>query len=322
MKTVNQSVLQDLGFYSRAIQGQTIPVHHCYHGFSDGSRAEMLFADESAYKQAMNKLAITVYEWNIILLAFCLMDNHFHFIVYGEQDECESFIREYARRISMSSPSISSKEIRVSVKPLENDIYLKTAICYVLRNPVVARLPYMVGNYPYSSGFLLFAGKECENPWSAPGWKYLLHQNSKDVVRYRELNYREKRGLASSQKTLPDDWMIAEGYVFPGHYVNYELCEKIFGTTRGFNFFMSSCREADFEQSHGVMEILSIPDTEMRSHRDQMIHSMFGTYGVRSLSAQQRGLLARSLRREYRCSAKQIARLVHLDIKQVSDLFV
>ena len=277
----------------------------------------MLFADEEAFKIALNKLALITYEWDIILLAFCLMDNHFHFILYGEQEICMKFVSEYARRIGISFSDVASKDICFSVKPLKDDVYLKTAICYVLRNPVIARLPYLPGNYPYSSGFLLFAGKERDNPWSGPRW---IYKSQGEVCHYKDLGAREKRALTGSHKALPDDWLIADGYIFPGHFVNYELCEKIFGTTRSFTYFMSSCREADFELSQGQLEKLSISDTEMRGHRDEMIHTMFGIDGVRSLTAIQRGQLARKLKFEYRCSAKQIARLVHLSIEQVSSL--
>ena len=340
MKTVDSSVISDLGLNTRLMQGQTIPVRNCYHGYSDGSRAEVLFSSNASFAQALNKLAILVYESDVILLTYCLMDNHFHLVLYGEEDGCAYFVKEYARRLGMTFSS-SGQEIKASLKPLTDDVYLKTAICYVLRNPVIARLPYQPTNYPYSSGFLLFAGKDEVNPWASPAWKGLLltvcHQPlagvlgapvdtagsdgvSGKVCRYGSLSYRDKRMLAGSQKILPEDWLVAGGFVFPGHFVNYELCERLFGTTRGFQYFMSSCREADFEQNQGLLERLNIPDQEMRVHRDELAHAMFGKFGVRSLTAQERGLLAKKIKREYGCSAKQIARLVHLDVKQVMAL--
>ena len=337
MKTVDSSVLSDLGLNTRPMQGQTIPMRNCYHGYSDGSRAEVLFSSNASFAQALNKLAILVYESDVILLTYCLMDNHFHLVLYGEEDGCAYFVKEYARRLGMTFSS-SGQEIKASLKPLTDDVYLKTAICYVLRNPVIARLPHQPTNYPYSSGFLLFAGKENANPWASPGWKNLLStyhcQPMSDfavvpgdadgafgkVCSYAALSYRDKRMLIGSRKPMPGDWLLAGGFVFPGHYVNYELCERLFGTTRGFQYFMSSCREADFEQNQGLLERLNIPDQEMRAHRDELAHAMFGKFGVRSLTAQERGLLAKKIKREYGCSAKQIARLVHLNVEQVMAL--
>lgn len=335
MKTADKNVQDDLGLNVRPAQGQSIPIRHCYHGFSDGSRSEVLFPDKDGFAQAINKLAVTVYEYDIILLAYCLMDNHFHFILYGEECTCELFLKEYARRICRNSAT-SAKDIIISLKPLDNDVYLKTAICYVLRNPVIARLPFQAIHYPYSSGFLLFTGKENIQIWSAPGWRLFLtdlpqtdseilngrfgNMPSGKICRINSLTYREKRQLTGSHILLPGEWWMADGIVFPGHFVNYSLCEKIFGTIRSFHFFMSTCREADFEQSQGALERLSIPDQEMRVHRDEMIHTLFGKFGVRYLSAQQRGLLARKMKYNYGCSPKQIARLVHLDIEQVIHL--
>lgn len=328
MKTVDQSVLSDLGLTTRPGQGQTIPVRNCYHGYSDGSRTEVLFSSKEAFAQALNKLAILVYEWDVILLAYCLMDNHFHLILYGDGEVCERFVKEYARRLGIAFSS-SGQEIRASLKSLTDDVYLKTAICYVLRNPVIARLPYQPTNYPYSSGFLLFAGKEDANPWASPGWKKLLADDNGlmsfvagdgHVCRIDDLNYRAKRDLAGSHKPMPGEWLVAGGLVFPGYYVNYDLCERLFGTSRGFQYYMSSCREADFEQIQGLLERLNIPDQEMRMHRDELVHSMFGKFGVRYLTAEERGFLAKKIKREFGCSAKQIARLVHLDVEQVTAL--
>lgn len=316
MKKIDQTVIEDLGLNQRQPKNQAIPVRHCYHGYSDGGRTDVLFADDAAFKRAMNKLAVMTHEWDVLLLAYCLMDNHFHLILYGECENCKKFLTEYARRISISDASVSAREIVVSIKSLEDNAYLKTAICYVLRNPIVARLPYHPASYPYSSGFLLFSG-DGSNPWCAPLWKRLSPETD-GIRRIDHLTVRDRRRLTGSRKGIPGEWLVAGGVIFPGHYVSYELCEKLFGTTRGFSYYMSSCREADFEQNQGVFDHLSISDKEMRQYRDENIRLKFGVQGIRCLSAQQRGLLARQLKRDYHCSNKQLARLVHLCPEQIA----
>lgn len=311
MKKIDHNVLSDLGINVRSQFGQLIPVFNCFHCFSDGARTQSLFQTTDDFKLATNKLAVAVAEFDVILLAFCLMSNHFHLILYGNEDICRAFLGEYARRLMMSKPSSETTGIPVALKPIPDDGYLKTAICYVLKNPVAARMPYLPNTYPFSSGFLLFAAKNGENPWLKPFWL----DSEATAMCYADLSYREKRKLTRSKKDIPGEWRITDGLIFPGDFVAYNLCERIFGTTRSFNYFMSSGKELDEEKES--FSPLSIPDSEMKKHRDEIALALFGTTSVRSLSATQRGVLAKRLKSQFGCPVKQLSRLVRLDANAV-----
>ena len=47
---------------------------------------------------------------------------------------------------------------------------------------------------------------------------------------------------------------------------------------------------------------------------------LFATTNLRQLDVRSRLILAKELRKEYRCSFKQIARIIHLDLKYIKEL--
>ena len=59
---------------------------------------------------------------------------------------------------------------------------------------------------------------------------------------------------------------------------------------------------------------------EMRQHKNEVCQELFGKKSVKSLSTEQRIRLARTLRRRYNSSIKQIARLCGLVYGEVKDL--
>lgn len=51
-----------------------------------------------------------------------------------------------------------------------------------------------------------------------------------------------------------------------------------------------------------------------------MSHKLYGVTNLRNLDVRQRIALGKELRREYRSSVKQIARIIHLDPKYLKEL--
>jgi hypothetical protein len=105
--------------------------------------------------------------------------------------------------------------------------------------------------------------------------------------------------------------------IFPGEYVAYEIVEKIFKTHKSFNFFMCKSKEEDIESKGGALSRLSIPMQEMRQHRNELCLELFQTNTIRSLDTQQRLKLARTLRKRFNSSPKQICRLCGLVLDEV-----
>lgn len=294
---------------------EELPISNCWHFYSRGEDVDMMFYSADDFEAGMNRIYKIRLKHDVVILAFVLMDTHFHFLLYGGFDECNRFAHEFIR---LTSQYIASKykehkkllNVSINHQTVSTDTYLKTVICYIIKNPVVAGMPYQFHNYPWSSGSLYFTG---DNDWSCPYWKVV----SADLKRLTEFTTREIKDLLESNEYHTGSVRMLGRIVFPGEYVDYKVVEKIFKTYRAFNYFISQNKETDVESQGGAISLLSIPMQEMRQNRDTLRKELFGTVDGRTLNTQQRIRLAKALRRKYNSSPKQIARLCGLDYKEV-----
>ena len=93
-------LLSDLGLDRPFTKGQSITVKRCWHFMTDGNDVDFIFCDEADFKDGMNRVYIVSRSYDVIILAFTLMDTHVHFILYGEFDDCNRFMHEFVRRTS------------------------------------------------------------------------------------------------------------------------------------------------------------------------------------------------------------------------------
>lgn len=303
---IQDQIKSDLGLSTPFIKGQKITVRNCWHFSTDGSAVDSMFYDDQDFIDAMNRIFIVLRKHNVTILAFVLMDTHVHFILHGRYDECLLFVNDFVSRTSRHI-SIRHKDrnklkgIPISHQSIDDDRYLKTAICYVIKNPPVAGLPFMAWNYPWSSGPLYFQrGKH----WTAD----TRSSGALDGI----LGTRNWRNQLKTKTRSDTNISMHDGMVLPQEFVAVDLVESIFKTTRSFNYFMCISKEEDIESQSSIISHLSIPIQEMRQHRTELCRQMFGVETIKSLTAQQRIRLARALRGRYNSSIKQITRLCGL----------
>ena len=111
-----------------------------YHLFSDGFRTDVLFEDKQAFIAGMNIVALCFLKCNIDILAFCLMDNHVHFILYGTVIQCKDFINMYKRltgRWILVRYGIKDylRQLPVDILLIGDEERLLNTLAYLDRNP-------------------------------------------------------------------------------------------------------------------------------------------------------------------------------------------
>ena len=135
-----------------------------YHLFSDGFRTDVLFEDKLAFIAGMNIVALCFFRCNVSILAFCLMDNHVHFILYGTKEDClkfrDKFIHKYGIWHSNRHSGKIHETIDFDIKLMDDERYILNSIAYVLRNCIAAGYGYCASDYPWSSGGLYFRHPE------------------------------------------------------------------------------------------------------------------------------------------------------------------
>ena len=106
-----------------------------YHLFSDGFRTDVLFEDIKAFVAAMNIVALCYLKCQVRILAFVLMDNHVHFILYGTEHECmmfrDKFVHRYGMWFSNAYPVRRCSRLDFDIKLIDNERYLLSSIAYV-----------------------------------------------------------------------------------------------------------------------------------------------------------------------------------------------
>ena len=307
----------DLSINAPFIKGKENPVRNCWHFCTDGNTVDRLFDDRNDFIDGMNRVFIVSTKYRIVILAFCLMDTHVHFILYGEFEQCNKFIHDYIRLTSkhiFHKHKERHKLLRVPVthQYIDNEFYLKNAICYVIKNPPVGGIYYNAYDYPWSSGALYFRSA---GEWCSPEWTRMAQSTMQNLD---TLSLRMKRGFLKSRhfSHIDEAKMIGQ-IIFPGEYVAYEIVERIFKTHKSFNFFMCKSKEEDIESKGGALSRLSIPMQEMRQHRNEICLELFHANTIRTLDTQQRLKLARTLRKRFNSSPKQICRLCGLVFNEV-----
>lgn len=302
-------------------------VHNCYHFSSDGNATDELFLDTTDFKDGMNRVAILSLRFNILILAFVLMDTHIHFVLYGAFEECQAFVHEFMRLTGMSlsfrhGEKAKTHAIPIDYKVIHDADYLRNAICYDFRNPTVAGIKYMFYDYPWSSGPTMFRS---EKGWARAMWTLTEDRNCpQEILDYFKIkrawelgDQKETRQILKSHDVLPDDWILIDGVIFPGCYIPLDIVTSIFRSHKSFLFFCGRNNEKEMDKDSGQLSRLSLPNDEMKQHRDEIIAEKFGDRTIRSLNAEERMEVARTLRSRYRASIKQIANIVRMPVEMV-----
>ena len=307
----------DLGIGIPFSKGQDKRIRNCWHFSTDGNAVDILFRNDLDFRDAMNRIFVVSLGYDVVILAFCLMNTHVHFVLYGEFDECNRFAHEYVRRLSIDQAhkygtSHKMEGVDINVQNVDTDYYLKTVICYVIRNPYVAGLDFNPWDYPWSSGSLYFRK---ETLWTSP-----VYMSSAGAVELRSMFLKDIQSILKTRDKEFPNARIVDGMVFPGEYVASDLVMKIFKTVKSFNYFLFKTKDIDVESRGGEISRLSLPLQDLKQFRDEQCLKMYGSTNLRGLDTGQRILLARKLRSMYNSSAKQIVRLCGLVYEEAKDL--
>ena len=112
-----------------------------YHVSSKALEKNDIFHSREDFVTAMNDIALCVLKYDVMILCFCLMSNHFHFVLKGSYRDCYSFANEFKRMCAIrmrdrNGDVAGLKDVDLHFDLLDSQEYLENAIAYVLRNPI------------------------------------------------------------------------------------------------------------------------------------------------------------------------------------------
>ena len=277
-----------------------------YHICTEGIKDNVLFKCSEDYVCAMNYVAITCIEQDIRLLAFCIMSNHFHFVVRTEFSKAKKFIISVKRRYSLNHwhkygghKLLAGRKHPIRIKEIQDTDYLKSAIAYVLRNPL-SSFGELFWVYPWSSLGAYFNGMFTRNPG------IILNDKSRRYI---------TRVLHSNANIVENDLNINHsGYIPPKRYVDYKTVESIFVTPKSLLYYLNKNRDMEMEiEFTSLSKKISMGDNEVLDLLPTIITDNFGVDSISLLSLKQKIDLAKVLQTKFYSSPKQIARVLNLN---------
>ncbi|MBU0475171.1 MAG: transposase [Bacteroidetes bacterium] len=129
--------------------------HHLY---NRGANKDAIFFDKESYLYFLKRLKHYKNEFQIDVLAYCLMPNHFHLFVKQKTEDLliskfisallNSYVKSINKKFNKSGTLFQSK---TKSKPITDEHYFVCIIKYILENPVKAKLVKSISDWEYSN---------------------------------------------------------------------------------------------------------------------------------------------------------------------------
>ncbi len=154
-----------------------------YHLMARGINGQNIFHDEDDYKRYLETLYRISQECEAQVLGYCLMSNHVHLLILEGKDSISMVMKrlggsyayyynwKYDRKGYLFQDRFKSENV-------EDDIYLKTVIRYILNNPVKAGIVNKPEMYRWSSCQVYYGGTNYLSDLSKTSFILGLFDNS------------------------------------------------------------------------------------------------------------------------------------------------
>jgi putative transposase len=129
---------------------------HFYHVYNRGAHRSAIFFEEENYRFLLRKIKKYTKKYSIVLVAYCLMPNHYHLLLKvepgGNMGQClrsifTSFTQAMNKRYLLSGTLFQGQCKRKHVKSQQHCLHL---IRYIHRNPVKAQLVKELQGWEFS----------------------------------------------------------------------------------------------------------------------------------------------------------------------------
>ena len=269
-----------------------------YHVYTKGLEDDVMFRTNEDYVAGMNYVPVSIVGLDVLILAFVLMSNHVHFIVYGVYEEVYNFIEMYKNLIGRYARNRYGvkemlRRVGTGVSPIpESAEELKQKIAYVLNNPLAAGINCFPITYEWGSGRCYFnASPSMGRPLSS-------------------FSRNDQKKMMRTHKLLSQSYLVTEqGYVHPCSYVSADLVEKLYYKANSFNYYLGTQPKRSSS--------LLISDTLLSNIVDEIIDKQYGGLYPSQLSNESLSVLLKEMNRRFNASPKQIARVLKVPLQEV-----
>ena len=291
-----------------------------FHVCAKGADSRNFILSKADYFAAFNLIGVCAANTEVVVVSFSIEDSHPHILLWGTKEECSRFklLFEtlYTHYAAATREGGADLIFRCELYSIGDDAdYLRNVAVYTVIQPTKDGKPIMPYDYPWGTGSMYF-----RNGRYTPVWLFDEDGLVRQPVPIGSVGARERRELIHSRKlSVPDNWLVCNGFILPCNYVDVARFESIYITHNRFRVFLSSPRNreemmlARMAEERGIM----MEDLEARKECGDNCKQMFGTRDPRRLDPRQRIMLAQRLRHNYRLTFRQLATLVRLPETEV-----
>ncbi len=203
--------------------------------------SKVIFRNEEDFLVGISRLAACAYTTMTEVWAYAFMSTHFHLIVRTGN------ITEFVKLLKINfgiwhnKKYISNIHINIGKRELFNAGEIKTAVNYVLKNPIHHGIVDIAFKYPYSSSHIYFRDKIYTDEY------YAGEHQPKIYRKPSELKSRTYRKLFSKHD-VPDSFKILNDCMAaPESFVRTGIIERLYSNARDFMFHMNKPLKEELE---------------------------------------------------------------------------
>ena len=276
-----------------------------YHICTDGNSCPVLMREDSDFIIAVNYLAICAWRTSVQVVAYCIMANHFHFLISSENRErTAAFIAMFKRMLSMYLQKKYGltkvmKNVGNGISLIDDLRYLQNCVAYILRNPICARICGRVEDYPWSSYHCYFSDK------GNNGFQKMIS----------DLTARERRLFLKSDINLSACPFLVDssGNVLPSSFVRADIVEKLFRRSgKSFLFALGVTNDSRMEYDLTVKPLIGSTDMDLVSEVDKVVSRYFPGKTLAELSRSDTCRIIKQVFYNNKTSIPQLSRVLGL----------
>jgi putative transposase len=128
-----------------------------YHVYNRGANRQLIFRSDENYLFLLQRVKRYAADWQVAVIAYCLMPNHYHFVLRQDGEHpLSGFIQAVFNSYTKAFNKLCSRSGTLFEGPFRalhvaEDEYLLHLCRYVHRNPLEAGLVTSLDDWPYSN---------------------------------------------------------------------------------------------------------------------------------------------------------------------------
>lgn len=268
----------------------------------------LVFKTEIDYKAAMSILAVCAKAFpDITIYAFQIMSNHLHLVIGGDRAAILEFHACFVERLRLHfSGKVDLSAFLLKLFPIQDLSYLRNAIVYVNRNGFVVNNDVTPFSYPWGSSRYFFQPLSCH--YDDLAGKAIGLERLRLLMHSRKFDHL---------KTL----RVVDGAVSPAEFCDFHAAEMVFRDAKQYFYAISRNVETYSEIARSIGEEIYYNDTDLYNAAVKLSKDQYGSFDLRTLSADAKLGIAKRLHFDYNAGDKQLQRILNIDGAILKALF-